>query len=177
MRAEPVNAYRHILRGRSELARVEIAQEDHEGLPADPTTGDQLVHDVPGLPLLSIPSASFSGEEVTEEPAPCGQDAAVDADRSPFHCDLGVSAVKLGVEEEALEIRAQLAEAQDLEVGPTLRRRGRRRGARRGATRNMVGTRAIGEVGGRGKAYGRRRLREIRHGVEAQIPITLLLRT
>lgn len=59
-----------------------------------------------------------------EEPAPGRQDAAVNADGRPFYHDLGVGAVKLRIEEEAPQVGTQLAEAQDLEVGPTLRLRG-----------------------------------------------------
>lgn len=51
-----------------------------------------------------------------EESAPGGEDAAVDRDGFTFDDDFGVAAVEAGIEEEALEVAAELAETDDLQA-------------------------------------------------------------
>lgn len=144
--ARVVHADGGLLRRRLEAAGVEVAEDGHEGVVADVAAAGDEVGELEAGPLATGGGGGGRGlefgEVVEEEGAPGGEDAAVDGDggaalgRGEF--DLGVGAVEEGRVEQALQVVAEAAEADGLEVGrrgPRLvvllrRRRGRRRRGR-----------------------------------------------
>jgi hypothetical protein len=138
--ARVVHADGGLLRRRLEAAGVEVPEDGHEGVPADvAAAGDQAVELEPG-PLANGGGGREGGEVVEEEGAPGGEDAAVDADCGAAlprgERDLGVRAVEEGRVEEALEVVAEAAQPDGLELGRRGQRRRRglgRRGRRREA--------------------------------------------
>lgn len=134
MRAPFVDAHRRVPRRRLEAAGVQVPKNGDEGVAADVApTRDQLRELQPRLLLLAGSGVGERGEVVEEEVAPGGEDAAVDADDGVVapgrEDDVGVRAAEEGRVEEALEVGAEAAEADGIEVGGLLgllRRRGRR---------------------------------------------------
>ena len=156
MAARFVHAGGDLLRRRLEAAGVEVPEDGHEGVPADvAAAGDQAVELEPG-PLANGGGGREGGEVVEEEGAPGGEDAAVDADGGGAlprgERDLGVGAVEEGRVEEALEVVAEAAQPDGLE----LRRRGPRR-RRRGLGRRGRGREANGGGLHGARAAARRR--------------------
>ena len=183
VRAHMISTGDYVVRCWPELARVEVPHELQEGLAAHTAPRDKLLHLVPRPPgsPFPTPSASAAGgrgreepitagaaftDEVVEEGAARGEDAAVDGDgrTAVRHVDIGVTAVEIRVEEEALEVVAEPNQAHHLHAaaarsGPSLRA-GRHRPRRQRGERAGAG--AVGEVGGRrregdgrGRLHGR----------------------
>ena len=130
MAARFVHAGGDLLRRRLEAASVEVPEHGHEGVPADvAAAGDQAVELEPG-PLANGGGGREGGEVVEEEGALGGEDVAVDADGGAAlprgERDLGVGAVEEGRVKEALEVVAEVAQPDGLELRQSgLRRRGR----------------------------------------------------
>lgn len=120
VRALVVDADGGALRRRLEEAGVEVAKNGHDGVAADVApTWDKLGELQPRL--LAGGGGGERGEVSEEEVAPGGEDAPVDADDGVVapsrEDDVGVRAVEEGGVEEALEVGAEAAEADGVEVG------------------------------------------------------------
>lgn len=104
MRTRRIDARGHLRRRLLQPASIQVPQEHTERLsPNSPAIRQQLIQPILGLfPLVLLPL----GEDLPENLASRRQDAAVNADADALDHDIGIGAVEIGVQQQALEVAA-----------------------------------------------------------------------